>query len=88
MLEFVNSGLYFVQDENKSVVSVTGRSGSGSGKKKVPDQAGQKSTDPTGSGSLTLLFSPDQGPTCNNGFIKLFTSSTKYNPELTNSSIK
>ena len=28
------------------------------------------------------------GPTCNNGFIKLFSSWTKYKPESTNSSLK
>ena len=31
---------------------------------------------------------PDPDPTCNNGFIKLFLSWTKYKSELTNSSIK
>ena len=31
-----------------------------------------------------LLFSTD--PTCNNGYIKLFSSLTKYQPESTNSS--
>ena len=37
-----------------------------------------------------VLFSmdPDLDPTCNNRFIKLFLSWTKYKPELTNSSIK
>jgi len=37
-----------------------------------------------------VLFStdPDPDPTFNNGFIKLFSSSTKYKPESTNSSIK
>ena len=37
-----------------------------------------------------VLFStdPDSDPTCNNGFIKLFLSWTKYKSESTNSSIK
>ena len=37
-----------------------------------------------------VLFStdPDPDPTCNNGFIKLFLSWTKYKSESTNSSIK
>ena len=37
-----------------------------------------------------VLFSldPDPGPTCNNGFIKLFSSWTKYNLESTNSNLK
>ena len=34
------------------------------------------------------LFSLDPDLTCNNGFIKLFSFWTKYNPELTNSSLK
>ena len=34
-----------------------------------------------------VLFSLDPDPTCNNGFIKLFSSWTKYKPESTNSSI-
>ena len=33
-----------------------------------------------------LLFSTDPGPTCNNGYMKLFWSWTKYKPESTNSS--
>ena len=52
MLEFVDSGLYIVQDENNFInllLQVGSRSGSN---KKVPDPAGQKSTDPTGSSSL------------------------------------
>ena len=40
---------------------------------------------PAGSGTFFLL---DPDPTCNNGFIKLFSSWTKYKPELTNSSYK
>ena len=32
------------------------------------------------------LFSSD--PTCNNGYVKLFSSWTTYNPETTNSSVK
>ena len=35
-----------------------------------------------------VLFSTDPDPTCNNGFIKLFLSRTKYKSESTNSSIK
>ena len=35
-----------------------------------------------------VLFSTDPDPTCNNGFIKLFLSWTKYKSESTNSSIK
>ena len=35
-----------------------------------------------------VLFSTDPDPTCNNGFIKLFLSWTKYISESTNSSIK
>ena len=35
-----------------------------------------------------VLFSLDPDPTCNNGFIKLFSSWTKYNPELKSSIIK
>ena len=57
MLEFVYSGLYFVVDENNIIdplLQVGSRSGS---IKKVldPDPAGQKSTDPTGSGSSSLV---------------------------------
>ena len=47
-LEFVDSGLYFVQDENKFIYPLL-QIGSGFGEK-VLDPAGQKSTDPTGSG--------------------------------------
>ena len=43
MLEFVDSGLYFVDPDPV---------------KKVPDPAGQKSTDPTGSGSSSLQVTP------------------------------
>ena len=37
-----------------------------------------------------LLFSSDSDPdpTCNNGYIKLFSSWTKHKPESTNSSLK
>ena len=35
-----------------------------------------------------VLFSTDPDPTCNNGFIKLFSSWTKYKPESRNSGIK
>ena len=48
MLEFVNSGLYFVQDENKFINPLL-QVGSGSGfgeKVPDPDPAGRKSTDP------------------------------------------
>ena len=40
------------------------------------------------SGPVLFSLDPDPDPTCNNGFIKLFSSWTKYNPELTNSSLK
>ena len=39
-----------------------------------------------GWGSFWPLFSPD--PTCNNGYIRLLSSWTKYKPESTNSSLK
>ena len=58
MLEFVDSGLYFVQDENNFINPLL-QVGSGSGSaEKVPDPdpAGQKSTDPTGSGSSSLFI--------------------------------
>ena len=46
MLEFVSSGLYFVQDENSFKHPLL-QVGSGSGYvEKVPDPAGEKSTDP------------------------------------------
>ena len=52
MHEFVDSGLYFVQDENNFINPLL-QVGSGAGSnEKVPDPAGQKSTDPTGSLSL------------------------------------
>ena len=35
-----------------------------------------------------VFFSTDPEPAFNNGFIKLFSSLTKYKPESTNSSIK
>ena len=35
-----------------------------------------------------VLFLADPDSTCNNGFINLFSSSTKYKPESTNSGIK
>ena len=39
--------------------------------------------------SEPLIFGPpDPDPTCNNGFIKLFSFWTNYTPELPNSSIK
>ena len=55
MLEFVVSGLFFDQDETNFINPLL-RVGSGTGSKiKVPDPAGQKSTDPKGSGSSSLL---------------------------------
>ena len=47
-LEFVDSGSYFVQNEIIFIYPL----------KKVtdPDPAAQKSTDPTGSGSSSLIF--------------------------------
>jgi len=36
----------------------------------------------------SILYSLDPDPTCNNGYIKSFSSSTKYKPDSTNSSIK
>ena len=38
--------------------------------------------------NLVIFGPPDPYPTCNNGFIKLFLSWTKYKSESTNSSIK
>ena len=48
-LEFVDSGLYLVQDEN-NLINPLLQVGSGFKEKKVvdPDLTGQKSTDPTG----------------------------------------
>ena len=43
MLNFADSGLYFVQDQNNFINPLL-------------QVAGQKSTDPTGSGSLSLLY--------------------------------
>ena len=72
MLEFVDSGLYFVQDENSSINPLL--------------QAGMRiririRSDPVIFGPPDpdpVLFStdpdPDPDPTCNNGFIKLFLS--------------
>ena len=56
MLEFVDSGLYFVQDKNAFINPLLQvGSGSGSGEKVPdPDPAGHKSTDPTGSPSLVF----------------------------------
>ena len=58
-LEFVDPGLYFVQDENNCInplLQVGSGSESGSGSNEiVPEPAGQKSMDPTGSGSSSLL---------------------------------
>jgi len=52
MLEFVDSGLYFVQDEY-NLINPLLQVGSGSGSnEKIPDPAGKNSTDPTGSISL------------------------------------
>ena len=55
MLEFVDSGLYFVQDENNSINPLL-QVGSGSGGQisTDPDPDGQKSTDPIGSSSLVF----------------------------------
>ena len=54
MLDFVDSGLYFVPNEN-DVINPLLQVGSGSGSnEKVSDPAGQKSMDPTGSGSSSL----------------------------------
>ena len=54
-IEFVDSGLYFVQDENNSINPLLQVDPDPDPLKKVPDQdpdpAGQKSTDPTESGS-------------------------------------
>ena len=50
MLEFVNSGFYFVRDENNFFNPLL-QVGSGSDEK-VPDLAGQKLTEPNGSSSL------------------------------------
>ena len=53
-IEFVDSGLYFVQDGNNFIAPLL-QVGSGSGSvEKVPDPAGQKSPDPTVSGSTSL----------------------------------
>ena len=54
MLEFVDSGLYFVQDKNNFINPLL-QVGSGSGSvEKSTGSGSQKSTDPTGSGSLSL----------------------------------
>ena len=46
MLDFVDSGLYFLQDENNFINPLV-QIGSGSGSDEiVPDPAGKKSTDP------------------------------------------
>ena len=56
MFEFIYAGLNFVQDENNFINPVLPIvSGSGSSEK-VPDPAGQKSTDPTRSGSSSLPY--------------------------------
>ena len=52
MLEFVDSDLYFVQDKYNFINPLL-QEGSGS-VENVPDPAGKKSTDPTGSGSSSL----------------------------------
>ena len=58
MLEFVDSNLYFVQDENNFINPLL-QIGSGFGSvEKVPDPAGQKSTDPTRSGSSISSLHP------------------------------
>ena len=53
MLEFVDSGSYFAQDKNNLINPLIQDP-----LKKVPDPAGQKSTDPTGSGSSSLYKCP------------------------------
>ena len=58
MLEFVDSGLYFVQDENNFINPLL-QVGSGSGSvEKRTGSGGHKSTDPTGSGSLHRVCVP------------------------------
>ena len=52
MLDFVDSGLYFVQDENNFIYPLL-QVGSGSDEKSFSGPAGQK-TDPTASSSLIL----------------------------------
>ena len=56
MLEFVDSGLYFVKDKNNFICPLS-QVVSGSGRPKINGSGRPKSTDPTGSGSssLTLL---------------------------------
>ena len=55
MLEFVDSNLYFVQDKNNFYKSILiGRIRIRWKKVADPDPAGQKSPDPTGSGSSSL----------------------------------
>ena len=56
MLEFVDSGLYFVQHENNFINPLLQVATNPDPLKKVPDPAGQKSTDPTGSGSSSLII--------------------------------
>ena len=55
--QFVDAGLYFVQDENNFINSLL-QAGSGSNKN-APDPAGQKSTDPIGFGPSSLLSGVD-----------------------------
>ena len=57
MLEFVYSWLYYVQDENDFINPLLQvGSGSGSSEKSTdPNPAGQKSKDPTGTGSESLV---------------------------------
>ena len=61
MLEFVDSDLYFVQDKNNFINPLL-QVGSGSIEKVPdPDPTAQKPTDPTGSGSSSLVFVPISG---------------------------
>ena len=53
MLEFVDSGLCFVQDKNNFINPLL-QEGSGSVEKITGSSAGKKSADPTGSGSSSL----------------------------------
>ena len=53
MLEFVDSGLYLVQEDENNFIYPLLYVGSGSDEK-VLDPAVQKSTDPTGSGAKSL----------------------------------
>ena len=58
MLRFVDSGLYFVQDKNTFINPLLQLGSASGADEKVPDPAGQKSTDPTGSRSSFLVEIP------------------------------